>query len=248
MAPHGSHSPPPPGGFGGPAPGAPAAPFRHGPAPAPATSPLNVLRRIRLVLTLVVGLPCLALVGFVIIRMELAERRDYVIFDNATAGPVVVNVDGHQVATLGTSAAERSRLVELEPGGHVVRVEGSGAPGAPPQTLEESAITVPARGRFEKGLRAIYPVGRARYALVTAVYVASGEDVPERDSRKNLEPQGKLVVLPKEVSRIYLDAIDKPFSKTESIPKGSKSVSITHVCRLRGARSVGCPGAPALED
>jgi len=201
------------------------------------------------VLTLVVGLPCLALVGFVIIRMELAERRDYVIFDNATAGPVVVNVDEHQVATLGTSAAERSRLVELEPGAHVVRVEGArGATDGASQTIEETSITVPARGRFEKGLRAIYPVGRARYALVTAVYVASGEDVPDKDSRRPLEPQGKLVVLPKEVSRIYLDAIDKPFSRTESIPKGSKSVSITHVCRLRGARSVGCPGAPALED
>ncbi|MBL8608926.1 MAG: hypothetical protein JNL38_16490 [Myxococcales bacterium] len=199
-------------------------------------------------LTLVFGLPCLALVAYVIIRMELAERRDYVIFDNATAGPVVVHVDGHQVATLGTSAAERSRLVELEPGAHAVRVEGSGASGGAVQPLEESAITVPARGRFEKGMRAIYPVGRARYALVTAVYVASGEDVPDKDSRRPLEPQGKLVVLPKEVSRIYLDAIDKPFSRTESIPKGSKSVSITHVCRVRSARSVGCPGAPEVED
>lgn len=202
----------------------------------------------RLVLTLVLGLPCLAIVVFVIVRMELAERRDYVIFDNATGAPVAVSVDGKEVAALGATPDGRARLVELEPGTHAVRVAGPPATDGASQTIEESSITVPARGRFEKGMRAIYPVGRARYALVTAVYVASGEDVPDRDSLTPLAPSGKLVVLPKDVSRIYLDAIDKPFSKTESIPKGSKSVKITHVCHLSAKGAVGCPGAPVGGD
>ena len=53
-------------------------------------------------------------------------------------------------------------------------------------------------------------------------------------------------------SRIYLDDVDKPFSRTESIPKGSKFVRITHVCRITKSKSsggwqIGCPGAPQLD-
>lgn len=252
MAPHGSQ-PPPPGGFGyPPAEGqVPVAPFQqpgYVPRPPP-PSAFSIMRKVRLILVLVFGVPCLILVVAVIVNMELAERRDYVIFDNVGATPLTVVVDDKPVATIAAKTERvHSKLVELDQGRHAVRVESDGKP------IDQLAIDVPARGRFAKGMRAVVPIGgRMRYAMVSAVYVAPGEKVDEKETFEPLEPgqEGRVVTMPTTVSRIYLDDVDKPFSRTESIPKGSKFVRITHVCRITksktGTWQIGCPGAPQLD-
>ncbi len=253
MAPHGSQ-PPPPGGFGyPPAQGqVPVAPFQQPGyvARPPPPSALSILRKVRLILILVFGVPCLILVVAVIVNMELAERRDYVLFDNVASGPLTVFVDDKPVATLaGKSERSHSKLVELAEGRHAVRVEGDG------KAVDQLSIDVPARGRFDKGMRAVAPVGgRMRYAMVSAVYVAPGEKVDEKETFEPLTPEqdGRVVKMPTTVARIYFDDVDKSFSRTESIPKGSKFVRITHVCRITKSSSggwrSGCPGSPSFED
>lgn len=210
------------------------------------------LQRIKNVLMVTCGLPCLVLVVSVIVSYELDKRKDSLLLDNSLKMPVTVWVDEQQVATLaaagvGSTSSER---IHVARGSHVVVARDSDG-----NEVERVSLDVPEPPEDGTPLRALLCIGsKHRYALATAVYT-SGDGVvepKEGDGIRLLPLPTPLVMLPADVDILALDSLDKPFLRSTKM-YGSDPVRVTHLCRLRapeedGSSALGCSGFfPASE-
>src|SRR5687768_5323787 len=127
------------------------------------------LPRVGRIFMYVVGLPCLAVLVYVIVGFELDKKKDMVLFDNQLAAPAEVKLStGELLETLKPKGErEAVRLVKLEPGTAKKLVVTSGG-----RVIAEAELAPPPAADDEKrGYRGVFTVGGfQRYVVASLPY------------------------------------------------------------------------------